>query len=452
MINNKKQVSSFWSIFFAIVALCAIALAVYYFVTLSDEIARLDATTITDDNYYKLSLDNSISDNMYSTIDSLTAIDTELAKLSVTQDRDMQHQLLRQLPTNASNLATSVGHLPLNDSDNKYTIEQYINGLYSCADNLCDYVAEGATLTQEHVALLAELRLVTQYLHGQFNGMVLEGDGLTVTDSLRSDGSNSIDSFVLDMDTAVVEEGCDAIDRFAHCPTTDIVMGEDITTQQAKDMVMQLLQEHHGIAVDAVSVQNAEGNSSPFYYISAIADNSSAYVIVTKDGRVAQLDTSSVFVGQPIDDSATVAQDYANMLGYEVTAVGMPRIEGNIHYVTLCPMLEGVSIYPDTVKVAVDASSGAVIAFDAMQYITHHTDRQLQWGSVTAESAQEGIAEGAVVHGVSRALIECDGQEICCHELAVGMGEDMYLLHVDSNTGTHVNMRHLTSRSAVIDR
>ncbi len=453
MVKENRQVSSFWSIFFAIISLCAIALAVFYFVTLSADIDRIEATTVDDDNYYKISLENSISDNMYSSIDSLSAIDTQLAKLSVTLDREMQHALLQDVATTASSLAVSMGHLPLTDSDNKYAIEQYINGLYSASSNLCDYVAGGGTLTAEHQGMLLELRVVAQYLYAEFNDMALEGGTLPITNSMYSDGSNVIDDTVLDIDNDVICRGCDATQMYQCADNcSNIEMGELIDEQGAKDIATTLLRDYHGITIEGVSVQNSVSNSSQYYYISAISDDTSAYVILTLDGRVAQVDTSSQWVGQPIDDATTVAEQYCNMLGYQVTAVGMPRIEGSIHYITLCPQVEGVVIYPDMVKVAVDTSSGAVIAFDGMSYLANNTDRQLEWGDITIDDVMTGIAEDATVHATNRALIQCDGCEICCHELAIGRGDDMYLLHVDSHTGEHVHMQHLTSHSSVIER
>ncbi len=97
MVNNNKTVSKFWSIFFALIALCAIAVAVFMYVDMTAQLAKQQATTITDDNIYKITLENNLSDSLYSSIDNLSAIDTHLAKLAVTKDHAMQHQLLHDI-------------------------------------------------------------------------------------------------------------------------------------------------------------------------------------------------------------------------------------------------------------------------------------------------------------------------------------------------------------------
>ncbi len=452
MVNNNKTVSKFWSIFFALIALCAIAVAVFMYVDMSAQLSRQQATTITDDNIYKITLENNLSDNLYSSIDNLSAIDTHLAKLAVTKDHAMQHQLLHDIAMNASNLSVSMAHLPIVDEDNKYTIEQYVNGLYAVADNLGSYVAEGGELTEEHATLLAELRVIAQTLHTALNSMTLEGDMLPITNSLRSDGSNIINDTLVGMDSHMLEDGCEQLDIFSNHCTNCIELGETISEDQAKAIAIDTVSNYHGIEVDSMDIINADNSDTPFYYLSSTTEQHTAYVILTKDGRVAQVDTSSVWVGQGTDNTALVAEQYCNRLGYDVTAIGMPRVEGGIEYITLCPVIEGVTIYPDMVKVAVHSESGAVVAFDGMMYLANHTDRQLVWGNLSLDDATSGIYEGATMYANNRALVMCEGQEHCCHELCLGMGDDMYLLHVDSSTGEHVHLTHLNSTSAVIDR
>lgn len=448
MVNNKKTVSTFWSTFFAIIAVCAIALSVFLYVTLNCKITTMRATIITDDNYYKISLENSMSDNLYSTIDTLTAVDTQIAKVCLTKDNDMQHQLLCDLGVSTSTLSASVAHLPLTDSDNKYMVEQFVNDMYMYSGQLCTHIAHGGQLTQEHIDTLTQMRTALGSMYDQLNTMVLDAEQLPITNSLRSDGSNIIDDVVLDMDSNLMSRvKVDMFDK-ASC----IELGEHIDQQQAVLMVSDILEQYHGISVDDITVINADNDSSAYYFIQCTSDNTNAYAILAKDGRLAQLDINGTWVGQPVEDAATIAEQYCSNMGYDVVAIGMPRIEGNLHYITLCPIIDGITIYPDMVHVAVDTGSSAVVGIDAMQYLCNNTTRQLEWGSVNSQDVLDSISADATVHSVGRALISHNGQELCCHELAVSMGQDMYLLHVDSTSGQHVNLSHLNSNSAVIVR
>ncbi len=452
MISNKKEVSRFYSVFFALIALCAIAVAVIVHVSLTAKLDRQHATVVTDDNIYKIALENNLSDNLYSSIDSLSAIDTHLGKLAITKDHAMQHQLLHDIAMCSSNLSVSMAHLPIVDDDIKYNLEHYINGLYSCADNLGSYVASGKQLTVEHTALLAEMRTMTHSIYDTLNGMSIENGLMPITNSLYADGNNIINDTIGAIDSDMLHTACEHLDEHYEQKAQCIELGKTISIDEAKSMVKDIVSSYHGIDADNVDIVNAEGENTAFYFVNVEAKGSSAYVILTKDGRVAQIDTVTFAVGQPTKDTNLIAEQYCNKLGYNVTAIGMPRVEGDIQYLTLCPVIDEVTVYPDMIKVAVDITNGTVVSFNAMCYLANHRDRQIQWGELTIDDMHSNICEGAKVHATGRAIVERDGVEHSCCELCLGMGKDMYLLHVDSHTGEHVKLAHINGSNVIIDR
>lgn len=96
----------------------------------------------------------------------------------------------------------------------------------------------------------------------------------------------------------------------------------------------------------------------------------------------------------------------------------------------------GVVVYPDMIKVKVCEQKGMVTGLEAHSYLANHTEREIGGATVSMArvkaNAEQRMDE---VHGVRKALIECDGQELLTYEIAGEYGGRTYYAYIDANTG-----------------
>ena len=65
MIRQNKTIKNFWMIFFGVLAMLAIATATTLGIVMSDKIARMRMSQVTDENTYKISQENGYKRSLY---------------------------------------------------------------------------------------------------------------------------------------------------------------------------------------------------------------------------------------------------------------------------------------------------------------------------------------------------------------------------------------------------
>ena len=93
-------------------------------------------------------------------------------------------------------------------------------------------------------------------------------------------------------------------------------------------------------------------------------------------------------------------------------------LEGNVLTVTFCAGQDGVICYPDMLKVSVAMDTGELLRFDAEEYLTCHTQRELGAPVVSAQEAAARVPASLTLLEQRLAVIPSAGtREIYCWEL-----------------------------------
>ena len=112
-------------------------------------------------------------------------------------------------------------------------------------------------------------------------------------------------------------------------------------------------------------------------------------------------------------------------------------VEGNVLTVTFCAAQDGVICYPDMVKLSVAMDTGELLRFDATEYRTCHTRRELEPPAMSEAEAAARVPEGLRLLEQRLAVIPSAGtEERFCRELICesDAGEH-YLLYFNARTG-----------------
>lgn len=101
-----------------------------------------------------------------------------------------------------------------------------------------------------------------------------------------------------------------------------------------------------------------------------------------------------------------------------------------------CYKEEGVSIYPDLIKVKVALDNGEVIGLESQGYLISHFDRKIKKPEVTSEDASKNIIDGAKILKNKLTIIPSEGKkEKICYEFKVEYKGRDFLIYVDAITG-----------------
>ena len=433
MIRQNKTIKNFWMIFFGVLAALAIAAAVTIGVVASMRIEKMRMSTVSDENYYKVSQENNYKRSLYSACDSMKNIDANLGKIAVSSDTAHQTQMLTNVVIHANAVNQSLANLPIADSDNLVACQRFVNQTQDYATYLLGKLAKGNNLdTSERAALLSldgaakELYgFLKDYADGDAGMFITNGNGMFNVGSL-SDSLSEVDENAFTYEKLIydgpfsesIEEKCIKCDG-------------KISHDEGSAKIAELFGENTFVSEIC--------NKGTLY----LYDLEDGRVMLTADGRVAQYEAYNEATGEVnlnCEKCIEIAEEFCNKLGYDVKGVWVSKTQDFVTYVNCATVVDGVIVYPDLIKVAVDSASGEVVGMEARAYLMNHRDWAVDFGKVSQEDAQNAVGNGLRVQNVAKALIEKNNEYYLCYEFECIMGDNEYYVYIDSKTGNEVEL------------
>lgn len=447
MVVHGKNIKSFWILFFALLLALAIGAGVWYYVTLNMELAYKKATTITDDNIYKIQLENNYQQNLYSVSDSLLAIDSAIDKVLVCQDRAMQQELLTEVAINSNNISVCVSALPLVQGDNAQSLEQVTNRIAQYSLALTRKLASGQQLTDDDIQSLTRISNCAHSLYKCVRGVMTSDSGMYITNSLFQDGANIINDAVVELDGEVFDIGKLVYEgMYADNVETDYIPITPVTFrgEHGVEIVKNFLKFAGN--VKNVKYTGSLTNKGTLYSYTATTDMGSVEVMLTTQGKVAEFDCNyndnqqgeSKYTLKQCYDLAT---EFAQKIDSTFTPVWLKQGDNNLVFVHLVPQHKGILLYPELIKISVNQVTGKIEGMQAHKYSAHIIDRaKVKTGNFDYQSVTDKLYDGVNVTSVKYALVQKYGTLNVCYQLQCTKDKDTYYVYVDSYNGKVVDM------------
>lgn len=432
MIGQNKTVKTFWIIFFGVVALAAIAVAAALGITLSQKNANMRLSQITDENVYKIAQENNYKRALYAACDSMKNIDADLGKIAVSQDSAHQTKMLTQVVIHANAVNQNLSDLPLADSDNLAACQRFVNQTQDYATYLIGNLGSGKQLSAKERAALRGLDDVATRLYDFLQEYSQSDSGMFVT---NGNGAGNV---------GALSDGLGEVDDNAFTYEKLIYDGPFSESVNRKTLGCD----------GKISHSAAENKVKEFFADACFADEINneglLYVFDTDNGRVltdcrgnvVQYECYREFEGESVkcNECIAAAENFCQKLGYDVKGVWVSKTQDFVTYVNCATVKEGVVVYPDLVKVAVNGN-GEVVGLEAKAYLLNHRDDwDVSFGEVTQQEAQKALEGGLRVTNTAKALIEKEGKYLACYEFEAQMGDRQYYVYVDSRTGKEADI------------
>ena len=433
MIRQNKVIKNFWMIFFGALAALAIATAVILGVVMSNKISTMRMSQVTDENYYKLSQENEYKRSLYLACDSMKNLDANLGKLTVSNDVAHQTQMLTYVIIHANAVNQSLSNLPIEDSDNLVAVQKFVNQTQDYATYLLGKLSKGEKLTADERIALDNLDNVATRVYDFLQAYADSDSGLFIT---NGNGMNNVGALTESLNS--VEENAFSYEKLIYDgPFSESVQEKVLKCDHkiSHNMGAEIVSELFGESrfVDEI-------NNKGVMYVYELENGR---VMLTAGGKVIQYEKYNEAQGESkldADGCIKTAEEFCQKLGYNVKGVWVSKTQDFVTYVNCATVVDGVIVYPDIIKVAVDNTTGEVVGMEAKAYIMNHRDWDVSFGDVSQDDAEQTLTGTLKVTNVAKALIEKNNSYYACYELQCMMGDRQYYVYVDSNTGNEVEL------------
>ena len=211
---------------------------------------------------------------------------------------------------------------------------------------------------------------------------------------------------------------------------------EEIDQNQGRRIAAQFL----GLRAEQVFPTAQVGGALPSFAYSAQLDGIPVAITLSKQGGVVYSVLNSRMVESRAltpEQALEAAREHLQRRGYKDMKESYYMVQGNVLTANFAYVQEGVTCYADLIKVGVAMDDGSLQSFEAADYLTAHTWRELPAIAVDAEAGKSAIPADVTLLGTETVLIPSSGKyELLCHEYECeDASGQRVLIYVNAATG-----------------
>ncbi len=388
----------------------------------------------------------------YSYQRALSELNEYVNNITIALDKGKYANTSKQLQSLSSKLWRETGsaksalsQLPVSGEEMTATYK-FLSQLGSFCVTLSNRVAEGGTITEEEAALFRQL---TQYANEV-------SDHLAVMESQVENGTLELGEVQAAMKTtgdAQVEQISGLDDGFRELeegfedyptlifdgPFSDHVQQQEpkyLAGMEGISMESALVRAETLVGVTGLSYAGETGGNLPCHRF----EKDSLTVSITKTGGTLDYFLNSREIGE-----ATLTPGQAQSLAHDALASYIEgdfkpsyySINGGVLTANFAAVQDGVTLYPDLVKIGVAMDNGEIVSYDGRGYLMNHTERSLPAPALDHEKAREAVSPRLSIESESTAVIPHNGlSEKLCYEFAcTGEDGEHVLVYINVQTG-----------------
>lgn len=419
-----------------ILSIAVVALGILYGISLSSL------------NNFQTSLENVYQKNFYELVDEVNNAETKLNKVLASNSNTYRSKLLKEVSKNASEAQTRLNMLPYSINGLSDTIS-FVNQLSGYTETLAKNLDKGEKIDEKDQETLEKVYESVVNIKKSLNSMskqMWEGYNIT-SSSLKLDGDyNSLTSDMSAMNGEDIEYPTMIYDG----PFSDSQVNKEVKGLNFSDVSMETAKNNLGKILTNISVDNLKfnGESSGHFqtYDFSYEDENGVYTfaqVTKKGGKLLTLSSQNIYKTKKLElaNAEKIALDFAKKAGIDSMKVVWSDVVGDDAFINLAPVIDGVIIYPDLVKVKVDLAKGDVLGFEASSYYMNHVNRKILPARITESVAKAKIYSGLYVKDSRLALIPLEyGEEVLCYEFICSMNGNTYYVYINAVNGAEENI------------
>lgn len=388
-------------------------------------------------------VDNLYRQSYYTLTDNLLNMENNLSKIRVVRGEELQQQLLTDTALAAQSATASLGALSHGGYDMSPIIK-YCNQVGDYCMFGVRKITFGLGLNDQDYQTFADMHTLTNTIAEKLNAVrdEITDSGEKFVMGLGEMGKSLYTAFESLTGTqteypSLIYDGPFSDSLEAREPLALKGM-EDMNSADPLSYVARFFP---GERVTQATFLSANESKFPSYlYEFRTEQGRTGSIQLSKQGGMALMWDMQVDVQDPKlskEEAVELAKQYCTNIGLTNMTPVWASISASTVYVNLCYTVSDVICYPDMVKVKVSLDDGAIIGFEALNYLYNHTQRESSLvPKIPAEQASEMDYGKMQVSATRLCLVPTvGGSEQLAWEVYGTIDEYKFFIYVNADTG-----------------
>lgn len=399
---------------------------------------------------YRQAAENSYNLAFFELVDYVDSVEVYLAKSLVSNSPEHGAETLTYVWREANLAQSYLSRLPINSSELENTAK-FLNQVSDYSYSLSRKNIDDKELTQEELDNLkqlheysVELKNTLNQLSNDLNSGRISWGELTKKASpvFAQEVSNiSKDSFSnLEENfheyAGLIYDG--AFSEHMTNPERRGLVGDDIDEETAQNKVEEFFGK------DVIKEIQSNGltqntNIPCFDFTVTKNDGNNAWISISQKGGHVVLANSTKDVQAEVitqEQADEIGQKFLDSRGIHNMKPTYYLKQNGIVTINYAYVQDGVTVYPDLVKLKVALDNGEILGMETSGYLNSHTQRTFATPKVSQDEARKKINKNLEIISESMAMIPTEYQtEILCWEFKGNVDDRQFLVYINVETG-----------------
>lgn len=402
---------------------------------------------------YETRLDANYRHAFSEVLTAVQELDTSLKKSAYAATPAMECAVCTEIYSDAQTAEMAIGVLPV-QTHSLEKIARHIAIVGDYAYALSRAAAEGNHFSEEALSNLKAFSQTTTALYEQLSVLQQEiSDGAVSTevhrrltdslDNLQAEAASAVDTIDAEMEAlgeAFPEVPALAYDgKYGDRSSAEMKMLADkaeVSEEEARAVAAEFLQCG---AEQLQSRGRAEGATPCWNFDLPDGDTEVSIAVTVQGGEVLYFYSSCPSGDATLthEEALAAAQEFLTRNGYDNMQPCSYESIGNAETIVFAYQQDDVLCYPDLIRTKVCLESGSVLAFEAVEYLTYHTQRELPEPLPDPDTARSSVPDSLQIQREQAVLIPSAGkfERLCYEYLCTDSDGAQCLIYVNAETG-----------------
>ena len=400
---------------------------------------------------YRGLAENSYNNAFYQLVEYVNQTEVLLAKSTITNSSKHGAETLTNIWRDSTLAESYLARLPIGTQELE-TTQKFLNQLSDYSYTLANKTIGGEDLAQEDLDNLTKLHEYCSSLKDTLNqlevdlysgnikwGELEKAGGEALIQEASNLSQSSFGSIVEDLHeyAGLIYDG--AFSNHMTNPERVGLTGDNIDEAKAIEIAKEFIGNDRITEINS-NGQSQNANIECYSFTAKVSDEEIFTIAISvKGGHVVFMNSNRNIINESVssEDAVKKGEEFLESKEFKNMKPTYYMNNGGVLTVNYAYEQDGVTMYPDLVKVKIALDNGEILGIETTGYLNCHREkRELQETKISLEDARSKVNKNLNVSSSGLAVIPTEwGTEVLCYEFKGNTADNDFIVYINAETG-----------------